>query len=130
MNAPERWWGRWWIPRRDFDEKGRQLHEALLERNVARQKATDSEERLAKHMEASKFVAARGDVSYDFAHGVIGARRLRLEILVDDRVLYNAVDTNAVRDAVAREAAYKAKQAILSLDFALARAVMPKTWKP
>ncbi len=120
-----RWWTRWWVPRPEYDATFARLLEAESRLQLTRQTLRDAEARLAQHVKASSLIKARA-VSGDFdsLHGIDGARLLRLEIAIDRRTIFEAVSSIVVRDAVADEAAYKMKQAVLALDFALAASVV------
>jgi hypothetical protein len=120
------WWARYWVPRFDFEKQAEALLTAISGRENLRRRLADAETRLEMHMEVSKLIQARATWGEpNFRVGVQGARRLRLEIVVDDRVLLGYQGkAPVIQEALADEAAYKMKQAVLTLDFALAGAIM------
>jgi hypothetical protein len=76
-----------------------------------------AEEALDEQMKASRFVRGRV-ATYRTVDG--RGRTLRLDVVIDDRVLFEARDTLMVREAIIHQALYKVEHGIRTLDFTLA----------
>ena len=106
-------------------------HEAALEdlrrRLVGEQIASiNLKAELDRARELSQATQARGFVEPDMMAGRESfryGRRLRVDMLIDDRVLLS-LHAPELKEAIAEELAHKARRAVLSLDFALSRQIM------